>query len=144
MFKRGGPQMKKSEIISLLNKDLSGEIEAILIYMRDSFVTGDCKPSREMEEIAKDEMRHAEKLAELIVDFGGIPAMEHRPLNFGGMDVKEYLKRLVALEKGAIAMYKEHIAIIPDKNIKKTLTHILHEEEEHLEEFSKLLKGQKG
>ena len=135
--------MKKSEIISLLNKDLSGEIEAILIYMRDSFVTGDCKPSRSMEEIAKDEMRHAEKLAELIVDLGGIPAMEHRPLNFGGKDVKGYLKRLVALEKEAIAMYKEHIAVIADKKIKRTLTHILHEEEEHLEEFGELLKKQK-
>ena len=55
--------MKKSEIIKLLNKDLTGEIEAILIYMRDSFVTSQCKPSRTMEEIAKDEMRHAEKLA---------------------------------------------------------------------------------
>ena len=31
--------MKKSQIIDLLNKDLTGEIEAILIYMRDSFVT---------------------------------------------------------------------------------------------------------
>ena len=31
--------MKKSEIIHLLNEDLSGEIEAILTYMGNSFVT---------------------------------------------------------------------------------------------------------
>lgn len=132
--------MTDSEIVSLLNKDLSGEIEAILVYMRDSFVTGDCKPSRSMEEIAKDEMRHAEKLAELVVDLGGIPSMEHRLLDFGGNDVRGYLKRLVALEKEAISTYKEHIAVIPDDKIKKTLTHILHEEEEHHKEFSELLK----
>lgn len=132
--------MKKSGIIALLNKDLSGEIEAILVYMRDSFVTEDCKPSREMEEIAKDEMRHAEKLAELVVDLGGIPTMEHRELDFGKKGVKGYLKRLVALEKEAIAMYTEHIALIPDDKIKKTLTHILHEEEEHLAEFTELLE----
>lgn len=135
--------MTSREIISLLNKDLSGEIEAILIYMRDSFVTGDCKPSREMEEIARDEMRHAEKLAEMIVDLNGTPAMEHRKLNFGGRNVKGYLKRLVALEEGAIAMYREHIKLIPDKKIKKALTHILHEEEEHKEKFKKLLKAVK-
>jgi bacterioferritin len=131
--------MDKKTIISLLNKDLSGEIEAILIYMRDSFVTGDCKPSREMEEIAKDEMRHAEKLAELIVDLGGTPTMVHRPLNFGGNDVRGYLKRLVTLEEGAIAQYKKHIASIPEEKIKRALTHILHEEEGHLEEFRELL-----
>ena len=127
--------MKRSEIINLLNKDLTGEIEAILIYMRNSFVTPQCRPSREMEEIAKDEMRHAEKLSELIVDLGGIPSMEHRELNFGKGGPKGYLRRLIELEKGAITMYKEHIEIIPDEKIKKLLTHILHEEEGHLEEF---------
>jgi bacterioferritin len=132
--------MKNKEIIDLLNQDLTGEIEAILIYMRDSFVTPQCKPSRTMEEIAKDEMRHAEKLSEMIVDLGGVPSMLHKELDFGQRGVKGYLRKLVSLEKGAIAMYKEHIEKIPDKKIKKLLTHILHEEEEHLEEFTELLK----
>ena len=75
--------MKKSEIIGLLNQDLTGEIEAILIYMRDSFVTPQCGPSRKMEEIARDEMRHSEILAEMIVDLGGTPSMLHKELDFG-------------------------------------------------------------
>lgn len=133
--------MKKSEIINLLNQDLSGELEAILIYMRNSFVADECKPSRAMEEIARDEMRHAEKLAELIVGLGGIPSMVYRELDFGRKGTKGALSRIVALEKGAIAMYKEHIEAIPDENIRKTLTHILHEEEVHLEDANKLLKG---
>ena len=131
--------MKNKEIIDLLNQDLTGELEAILIYMRDSFVTAQCNPSRKMEEIAKDEMRHAEKLSEMIVDLGGVPSMLHKELDFGQRGAKGYLKKLVSLEKGAIAMYSEHIEIIPDKKIKKLLTHILHEEEEHLEEFTELL-----
>lgn len=135
--------MKKSEIINLLNQDLTGEIEAILIYMRNSFVTSQCTPSRTMEEIAKDEMRHAEKLSELIVDLGGVPSMLHKELDFGKKGTKGYLSRLMALEKGAIAMYKDHIAVIPDMKIKKVLTHILHEEEEHLEEFTSLYKSTK-
>ncbi|NTU43117.1 MAG: ferritin-like domain-containing protein [Nitrospirales bacterium] len=136
--------METKEIISLLNQDLTAEIEAILIYMRNSFVTEDCKPSREMEEIAKDEMRHVEYLADLIVDLGGIPSMEHRPLDFGGSNVREYLTRLVGLEEGAIAQYRDHIDRIPDEKIKKKLTHILHEEEEHLEEFRGLLQRTGG
>lgn len=133
--------MTKTEIINLLNQDLTGEIEAILIYMRDSFVTESCLPSRTMEEIAKDEMRHAEKLAELIVDLGGTPSMEHKILDFGKKGVKGHLRRLISLEQGAIVMYKDHIAAIPDAQVKKTLTHILHEEEEHLEEFTELLES---
>jgi bacterioferritin len=139
-YKKGGCIMKKSQIIDLLNKDLTGEIEAILIYMRDSFVTPQCRPSREMEEIAKDEMRHSEKLSEMIVDLGGVPSMQHRELNFGKGGPKGFLKRLIELEKEAITLYTEHIAAIPDAKIKKLLTHILHEEEEHLEEFTKQLR----
>ena len=86
-------------------------------------------------------MRHAEKLAEVIVDLGGVPAMLHRELNFGKNGVKGYLKRLADMEKGAIEMYKKHIEAIPDKGIKKKLTHILHEEEEHYREFTKLIKA---
>ncbi len=135
--------MKKSEIINLLNQDLTGEIEAILIYMRDSYMTSQCDPSRKMEEIAKDEMRHSEILAEMIVDLGGTPSMLHKELDFGKGGPKGFLKKLISLEKGAIAMYKEHIAAIPDDKIKKKLTHILHEEEEHLEEFFEQLRALK-
>jgi bacterioferritin len=138
-----GADMKKSEIIDLLNQDLTGEIEAILVYMRDSFVTPKCDPSRKMEEIAKDEMRHAEILAELIVDLGGTPSMLHKELDFGKGGTGGFLKKLISLEKGAIVMYNEHIASIPDDKIKKKLTHILHEEEEHLEEFTEQLRALK-
>lgn len=133
--------MKKKEIVNLLNQDLSGEIEAILIYMRNSFVTGECKPSRTMEEIARDEMRHADKLAEMIVDLGDIPSMVYRELDFGRKGTKGALARIITLEKGAIAMYKKHIESIPDEEIRKTLTHILREEEVHLEDATKLFKG---
>jgi len=132
--------MKKSEIIGLLNQDLTGEIEAILIYMRDSFVTPQCGPSRKMEEIARDEMRHSEILAEMIVDLGGTPSMLHKELDFGKGEPKGFLKKLISLEQGAIAMYNEHISAIPDEKIIKKLTHILHEEEEHLEEFTQKLR----
>jgi len=135
--------MKKTDIVNLLNQDLTGEIEAILIYMRNSFVTPHCEPSRTMEEIARDEMRHAEILSELIVDLGGTPSMLHKELDFGKGGPKGFLRKLISLEQGAIAMYTGHIASIPDEKIKKKLTHILHEEQEHLEEFTEKLRALK-
>ena len=133
--------MKKADIVKLLNQDLTGEIEAILTYMRNSFVTPQCEPSREMEEIALDEMRHAEWLSEMVVDLGGVPSMEHRKLNFGSKGTKGYLKRLIALEQEAIAMYTDHIAKIDNEKVTKKLRHILHEEEEHLGEFQEQLEN---
>ena len=56
----------------------------------------------------------------MIVDLGGVPSMQHKTLDFGRNGAKGYLRKLVSLEKGAIAMYKEHIKLIPDKEIKRT------------------------
>ncbi len=136
--------MDKEGIIEMLNQDLSGEIEAILVYMRNSSVSigSKCKTGHELEEIALDEMRHAEWLSDLIVGLGGKPAMTHRELDFGGSTARDFIKRTIELEKEAIEMYKEHISAIDDIKIKEKLQHILKEEEWHLKEFEELLEQQ--
>ncbi|WP_456473785.1 ferritin-like domain-containing protein [Candidatus Pyrohabitans sp.] len=130
------------KVIELLNQDLSGEIEAILVYMRNATVAlgGSCKAGHEIEEIALDEMRHADWLAGLIVELGGKPAMTHRELNFGGSTPADFVRRVVELEREAIAMYREHIAAIDNEKVKEKLQHILREEEWHLAEFEELLE----
>lgn len=128
------------EIVELLNQDLSGEIEAILTYMRNAYVTDSCPPSRLMEEVAKEEMRHVEWLSELIVDLGGTPSMEHRALNFGGKEIESRLKRLIGLEGEAISMYEAHIGMVKNAEVVRKLRRILEDELEHLKEFEGQLK----
>lgn len=128
--------MDNEEIIKMLNADITGEIEAILTYLRHQFVCGICEISRTMEEIAIDEMRHLEWLSETVVDLGGIPTIEHAQLNLEGEDVPSMLKRDVGLEEMAINQYQEHINAIDDPKIKRLLTKIMNEEIEHKEEFS--------
>jgi bacterioferritin len=53
--------------------------------------------------------------------------------------MEDMFNRDVQLEQGAIKKYKEHIAAIDDPKIKKLLTKILMEEEEHLEAFQKMI-----
>ncbi len=134
--------MEKEKVVELLNQDLSGEIEAILVYMRNAVVAGDaaCRAARGLEEIALDEMRHAEWLSELIVELGGKPSMSHRELDFGGKEPRDFVRRVVELEKEAIAMYREHISAIDLPEVKAKLEHILREEEWHLEEFEEMLE----
>ncbi len=128
--------MNNEEIIRMLNADITGEIEAILTYLRHQFVCGICEISRTMEEIAIDEMRHLEWLSETVVDLGGIPTIEHAQLNLEGEDVSGMLKRDIGLEEMAIKQYQEHIDAIDDPKIKRLLTKIMNEEIEHKEEFS--------
>jgi bacterioferritin len=122
-------------IIRLLNEDFSGEIEATLIYVRNAFIMDQCDPSRVTEDIAVDEMRHMNWLADLIVKRGGKPGMEHKELDFGGEDLRSQLERQIALETEGIEKYKQQIDAIDDAEVVGILKHILDEEKRHRKEF---------
>ena len=134
-------KMERADVVTLLNQDITGEIDAILTYMRNAFIIPQCDPSCEMEEIAKDEMRHVEWLSGLVTDFNGIPTMEHHQLSFGGKTTEDFLRRAIELEKGAIAQYKDHIEKIDHREVVEYLKVILWEEEKHLVEFMELLES---
>lgn len=127
--------METEEIIRLLNEDFVREIEATLIYVRNSFIMPRCDPSRVTEAISVDEMRHMNWLAELIVKRGGQPSMEHRELNFGGDDLRSQLELQRDLETEAVERYKKQIGLIDDPEVVGVLKHILDEEKRHRKEF---------
>lgn len=127
--------METEEIIRLLNEDFVREIEATLIYVRNSFIIPRCDPSRVTEAIAVDEMRHMNWLADLIVKRGGQPSMEHRELNFGGDDLQSQLELQRDLETEAVKRYKKQIGLIDDPEVVGVLKHILDEEKRHRKEF---------
>jgi len=133
-------KMKAEEVVQLLNADITGEIDAILTYMRNAFVAKDILTIHEMEEIGKDEMRHVEWLAELVTEFGGIPTMVHHELSFGGKTEVDFLKRAIELEKGAIKQYTDHIKRIDHREVVEVLEVILWEEKKHLAEFEEILE----
>jgi len=127
--------LETEEIIRLLNEDFVREIEATLIYVRNSFIIPRCDPSRVTEAIAVDEMRHMNWLADLIVKRGGQPSMEHRELNFGGDDLQSQLELQRDLETEAVKRYKKQIGLIDDPEVVGVLKHILDEEKRHRKEF---------
>ncbi|OPY28929.1 MAG: hypothetical protein A4E28_01201 [Methanocella sp. PtaU1.Bin125] len=96
--------MDKKEIVRMLNEDFIHEIEASLVYVRNSFMMRDCDPSRLTEAIAVDEMRHMWWLADLITKRGGEPDMSHPPLEFG------VLRHIIDEEKRHRKEFKERLA----------------------------------
>jgi bacterioferritin len=133
--------MSNEDVINMLNADITGEIEAILTYLRHQFVCGVCEISRTMEETARDEMRHVEWLSEKVVNLGGIPTIEHAQLHLEGEGLPAMLKRDVGLEEMAINQYQDHIDTITDPKIRHLLRKIMNEEIEHRDEFADKLHG---
>jgi len=121
----------------MLNENFVHEIEATMVYVRNSFVMEDCDPSRITEAIAVDEMRHMWWLADLITKRGGKPVMEHKELDFGGDDLKGQLEKQIELETRGIDKYVKQITAIGDfdPEVVGVLKHIVDEEKRHRKEF---------
>jgi bacterioferritin len=132
--------MEMNDIIRILNEDFMRELEATLIYARNSFIMTHCASSRVTEAIAVDEMRHMWWLADLITKRGGKPAMEHKELDFGGDDLKRMLEKQISLETEGIEKYKKQIETTKDPEVIGVLKHILDEEKRHRKEFNIRLK----
>ncbi len=133
--------MKNEEVIRILNEDFVTELEATLVYVRNSFIMKDCDPSRVTEAIAVDEMRHMWWLADLITKRGSKPTMEHKELDFCGNDLQTMLQKQIALETGGIEKYKKQIETVEDAEVVGVLKHILDEEKRHRKEFKTRLQG---
>jgi bacterioferritin len=129
-------EMKKEEIITLLNEDLEGEHGAIIQYLTHAYAMGEGELACEIEAISREEMRHLDWLAETIVELGGRPSMKRGKMRMEGKSVSDWMKNDVLLEEDAITMYKEHIKAIGDRKIKRLLKRILSDEESHHGDFA--------
>jgi bacterioferritin len=127
--------MEKTEIIALLNQDLEDEHGAIIQYLSHAYAMGEGEMSCEIEAIAREEMRHLDLLAETIVELGGKISLERGKMIMTGKTVADWMKNNVRLEDGAITQYKEHIKLIDDPKIKRTLRRILSDEQSHHGDF---------
>jgi len=132
--------LDQEEIIKILNENFVRELEATMIYSRNSFIMEECDPSRVTEAISVDEMRHMWWLADLITKMEGKPTMEHKELDFGGDDLKGMLERQIQLESEGIEIYTQQIVEIPDEEVVGILKHILDEEKRHRKEFKERLE----
>jgi len=130
-----GEVMDKKKIIELLNQDLEGEHGAIIQYLIHAYSMGEGEMSCEIEALAREEMRHLDFLAEVIVELGGVPSMKRGKMRMGGKAVTDWMSNDVLLEGDAIKQYKEHIKAISGPKIKRLLRRILSDEESHRGDF---------
>jgi bacterioferritin len=132
-------------LVDALNADLAGELGAIVQYMwHHVMATG--KESPEIIEIfddtSKDEMKHAELLADRLDWFGAVPTTRPDAIKIGGKLTK-MMEDDLAGEENAIANYKAHIKLaaeMDDPVTRLMLEQIMSEEEGHAHTWRTILE----
>ncbi|MBV6286370.1 ferritin-like domain-containing protein [Pseudomonas aegrilactucae] len=148
-----GYSADREEILRLLNESLATEWVCVLRYKRHYFMAEGIKANVAAEEFlehANQEMQHADKLAERIVQLGGEPDFNPDNLSknshaqyVAGKNLKEMVLEDLVAERIAIDSYREIIQYIgeSDPTTRRIFEDILAQEEEHADDMADLLKG---
>lgn len=137
-----------SDICKLLNDALATEWVCVLRYRRHYFTAKGIASEAIAQEFlvhANEELAHADRLAERIVQLGGEPQLDPDQLTARSHaeydespDLKSMIRANLVAERVAVEVYRQMIANIGDRD--PTTTHmlktILADEEEHADELA--------
>lgn len=138
----------REDIIRLLNDSLATELTCTLRYRRHYFTaTGRASPAIAEEFLvhANEELAHADRIAERIVQLGGEPDFTPKTLQERShaeydesLDLDSMIRSNLVAERIAIEVYRQTIEMIGDKDptTRRLLEEILTQEEEHADELS--------
>jgi bacterioferritin len=132
------------KVIDLLNSARSRELAAITQYMAQHYELEDSdygKLAKKLKEIAIQEMKHAEALAERILFLKGTPTSKPDAEAKKGQKIEEILATDIALESQAIKMYNDASLVCAqekDQISKQLFEKLLGEEEDHLNGFENI------
>jgi bacterioferritin len=142
----------RDDIVRLLNGALATELTCVLRYRRHHYTAVGLASPKIAEEFlvhANDELGHADRLAERIVQLGGEPDFNPEGLlqrGHAGYDESRELKSMIrsnlVAERVAVETYRQMITLVSDKDstTRRLLEDILADEEEHADELKDWLE----
>ena len=142
----------REKVIEMLNEALATELVCVLRYRHDYFMARGLASKGVAEEFlehATEELAHADRLAERIVQLGGEPRFEPDGLSARshseyrtGKTLTEALRENLVAERIAIDSYREMAQFIGDSDptTRRMLEEILAVEEEHADDLADLLQ----
>ncbi len=132
---------EKDKIINYLNYNIALEHAAITQYLFHAFTICEESVEKDLEEIAREEMKHLRMFAHAVVDLGGYPAIDNRAEVFLEAQTKESLLSFdVEAEKMAINVYEKQLKDIKDTHIRKIFERVIQDESSHLHIFQALVE----
>jgi len=132
--------MASEKLKEMLNDAISREIQVSIQYMWQHVQWGGVKHyavSDKLEDIAIQEMKHAEKIAERLWYLGGTPTTKPAPVTVGD-NLWEMIDLDTQAEEGGIKLYKDIVKLAEEEGditTKHIFEKILEEEEEHHDFF---------
>lgn len=138
--------MASEKLLDFLNEGIARELQVSVQYMWQHVMVKGIEGAvveNMFREIAIEEMKHAEDLAERLVFLNGVPTSNANPVHVG-TNLEEMLKEGVQLEEEAISLYKQAIQVAEregDFTTRRLFEAILSNEEKHLDKFGKMLVG---
>jgi bacterioferritin len=146
------PEADRKLIVELLNTALATEIVCVLRYKRHYYATHGIRAkfvAAEFLEHADEEQKHADQIAERIVQLGEDPDLNPATLLSRAhseydeaTSLRQMLEADLIAERIAIESYREMITFIGqrDPTTRRLLESILAQEEEHAEDLVDLLE----
>lgn len=137
-------QKASPKLTEMMNQAIAGELQAIVQYMWHHIMVKGMNSTSLMdvfEDIAIEEMKHAEKIAERLFYFDVNPTTKPNHIATGGTP-EQMLQANVKAEEEAITLYKQIIAQAAsekDETTRLLFEEILSDEEKHHDTFTTLL-----
>ncbi|SHK44218.1 ferritin-like domain-containing protein [Thermocrinis minervae] len=132
--------MNKRELINMLLYDVALEHSAIVQYLYHIFLIQNAEITSEIEEIARQEMRHLKWFAQKVVQLGGQVELKRieEAIEIGGPEWVDMLSKDVKAEEMAIEIYTKQLEMVKDDSVKRLLERVIGDENHHRLEFSEL------
>ncbi len=143
----------RSQVLKLLNEALATELVCVLRYRRHHFMARGLDAKSTADEFlvhSNEELAHADRLAQRIVQLGGEPDLAPDTLTsrshaeyVPGNTLIEMIKEDLVAERIAIDSYREVIGFLGDHDSTNSqlIKDILTVEEQHADELADLLQG---
>ncbi|HEU0201797.1 MAG TPA: ferritin-like domain-containing protein [Burkholderiaceae bacterium] len=143
----------KETVLRLLNEALATELVCTLRYRRHQFTARGLASqgvADEFQEHAREELEHADRIAERIVELGGNPNFspdglsERSHAEYVEADsLQDMIRENLVAERIAIESYREIVRYVADGDptTRRLFEEILATEEEHAEDLISLMQG---
>ncbi len=148
-----GYSADRKTVLKLLNDSLATELICVLRYRRHYFMAKGMQSKSVADEFlahSNEELRHADQIAERIVQLGGEPDLAPNELAsrshaeyVAGTSLADMIKENLVAERIAIDSYRGIIQYLQDHDptTRRMLESILAVEEEHADDMADLLGG---
>jgi len=128
----------RNKLVEILNGDIESEHGAIVQYLTHAYAMGEGEVACEIEGIAREELRHLDRLAEQLVSISGAPRIEHSKVD-QSREMQQMLGADISIENEVARKYDEAVGELADGETAALLSRIRDHELYHAEVFQELL-----